>query len=264
MSPAPTTPAPEDAVPSFADYRATGDRELRNRLIEHHRGLAAQLARRFRGRGQNPDDLEQVAVLGLLKAVERFEPERGLAFTTFATPTILGELKRHFRDATWSMRVPRRIQEHVLAVSNMIGPLGQELGRPPTVAEVAKATGFSEESVLEAMEANRAYSAQSLDAPTGDREDGDANLASQLGDLDPGHADVEHRLLIESLLGELPERERTIVRLRFWDGWTQSQIADSIGISQMHVSRILTRTLDRLRVRVEAEAEAEADLDAPT
>jgi RNA polymerase sigma-B factor len=240
-------------APSFVEYRATGDRDLRNRLIEAHRGLAQQLARRFRGRGQSPDDLEQVAVLGLLKAVERFEPERGLAFTTFATPTIVGELKRHFRDATWSVRVPRRLQEHVLAISNVVGPLGQQLGRPPMVAEVAAATGFSEESVLEAMEANRAYSAGSLDAPTGDRDDADAGLASRLGEADPGHADVEHRMLVESLLEELPERERTIVRLRFWDGWTQSQIADSIGISQMHVSRLLTRTLDRLRDRVELE-----------
>lgn len=243
----------DDVTPSFVEYRATGDRDLRNRLIEQHRGLAEQLARRFRGRGQSPDDLEQVAVLGLLKAVERFEPERGLAFTTFATPTVVGELKRHFRDATWSVRVPRRLQEHVLAVSNVVGPLGHELGRPPTIAEVAAATGFSEESVLEAMEANLAYTAGSLDAPIGDRDDGDAGLASRLGETDPGHADVEHRMLIESLLEELPERERTIVRLRFWDGWTQSQIADSIGISQMHVSRLLARTLDRLRARAEAE-----------
>lgn len=242
-----------EAGASFIEYRATRDRELRNRLIEEHRGLSQQLARRFRGRGQSPDDLEQVAVLGLLKAVERFEPERGLAFTTFATPTILGELKRHFRDATWSMRVPRRLQEHVLAVSNVVGPLGQELGRPPTVTEVAAATGFSEESVLEAMEANRAYSAGSLDAPTGDRDDSDGGLASRLGEEDPGHADVEHRMLVESLLDELPERERAIVRLRFWEGWTQSEIADAIGISQMHVSRLLARTLDRLRARADAE-----------
>ncbi len=240
----------------FVDYRTTRDRELRNQLIEEHRGLSQQLARRFRGRGQSSDDLEQVAVLGLLKAVERFEPERGLAFTTFATPTILGELKRHFRDATWSMRVPRRLQEHVLAVSNVIGPLGQELGRPPTVAEVAGATGFSQESVLEAMEANRAYSAGSLDAPTGDRDGGGGDLASRLGEEDPGHADVEHRALVESLLEDLPERERAIVRLRFWGGWTQSEIADAIGISQMHVSRLLARSLERLRVRAEAEAEA--------
>jgi RNA polymerase sigma-B factor len=238
---------------SFVEYRATRDRALRNRLIEQHRGLAEQLSRRFRGRGQSPDDLEQVAVLGLLKAVERFEPERGLAFTTFATPTIVGELKRHFRDATWSVRVPRRLQEHVLAVSNVVGPLGQELGRPPTVAEVAASTGFSEEDVLEAMEANRAYTAGSLDAPTGDRDDGDAGLAARLGGDDVGHVDVEHRMLVESLLEELPERERTIVRLRFWDGWTQSQIADSIGISQMHVSRLLARTLERLRARVDAD-----------
>jgi RNA polymerase sigma-B factor len=243
-----------EAGASFIEYRATRDRELRNRLIEEHRGLSQQLARRFRGRGQSPDDLEQVAVLGLLKAVERFEPERGLAFTTFATPTILGELKRHFRDATWSMRVPRRLQEHVLAVSNVVGPLGQELGRPPTVTEVAAATGFSEESVLEAMEANRAYSAGSLDAPTGDRDDSDGGLASRLGEEDPGHADVEHRMLVESLLDELPERERAIVRLRFWEGWTQSEIADAIGISQMHVSRLLARTLDRLRARADAES----------
>jgi RNA polymerase sigma-B factor len=238
----------------FVAYRATRDRDLRNRLIEHHRGLAQQLARRFRGRGQSPEDLEQVAVLGLLKAVERFEPERGLAFTTFATPTIVGELKRHFRDATWSVRVPRRLQEQVLAVSNVVGPLGQGLGRPPTVAEVAAATGFSEESVLEAMEANRAYTAGSLDAPSSDRDEGDADLASRLGEEDAGHAEVEHRMLVESLLDELPERERTIVRLRFWEGWTQSQIADSIGISQMHVSRLLARTLDRLRARADAES----------
>jgi RNA polymerase sigma-B factor len=243
----------DGSVPSFVEYRATGDRDLRNRLIELHRGLAQQLARRFRGRGQSPEDLEQVAVLGLLKAVERFEPERGLAFTTFATPTILGELKRHFRDATWSVRVPRRLQEHVLAVSNVVGPLGQELGRPPTVAEVAKTTGFSEEAVLEAMEANRAYHADSLDAPTGERDDAGSGLAQRLGAADPGHADVEHRILIESLLEELPERERTIVRLRFWDGWTQSQIADAVGISQMHVSRLLARSLDRLRTRADAE-----------
>lgn len=251
--------AADGDAPSFAEYRATGDRDLRNRLIEHHRGLAEQLARRFRGRGQSPDDLGQVAVLGLLKAVERFEPERGLAFTTFATPTILGELKRHFRDATWSMRVPRRLQEQVLAVSNVIGPLGHELGRPPTVAEVASATGFSEESVLEAMEANRAYTAGSIDAPTGDRDEGDATVASRLGEADPGHADVEHRMLVDSLLEGLPERERTIVRLRFWDGWTQSQIAESIGISQMHVSRLLARTLDDLRARAEAGDGQDAD-----
>jgi RNA polymerase sigma-B factor len=222
-------------------------------LIERHRGLAQQLARRFRGRGQSTDDLDQVAVLGLLKAVERFEPERGLAFTTFATPTIIGELKRHFRDATWSMRVPRRLQEHVLAISGVVGPLGQELGRPPTVAEIATAAGLTEEAVLEAMEANRAYSTGSLDAPMGDEDGGTATLAARLGGEDPGHEAVEQRELVAALLEELPEREQMIVRLRFWEGWTQSEIADEVGISQMHVSRLLTRTLLRLRGRVDPD-----------
>lgn len=239
-------------VTGFVEYRRTRDRTLRNELIEEHRGLAQQLARQFQGRGENLDDLQQVAVLGLLKAVERFEPERGLAFTTFATPTIVGELKRHFRDTTWSVRVPRRLQEHVLAVSNVIGPLSQELGRPPRVEEVAVATGLSEESVLEAMEANRAYTASSIDAPTSEREEEAPVLAARLGADDPGHLDVEHRVLVEALLEELPERERRIVRLRFWDGWTQSEIAASVGISQMHVSRLLARTLERLRSQVEA------------
>jgi RNA polymerase sigma-B factor len=235
----------------FVEYRRTGDRRLRNKLVERHVPLAEHLARRFAGRSERQDDLTQVALLGLLKAVERFEPERGLAFSTFATPTILGELKRHFRDAGWSVRMPRQLQEHVLEVTKSLGPLTQRLGRAPTIGEIAEETMLPPEAVIEAMEANRAFTASSIEAPTDD-DDALAPLDA-LGRSEPGMEHVEHQLLVSALLDTLPPRERAIVVLRFRDGMTQSQIATRLDMSQMHVSRLLARTLARLRTLIEAE-----------
>jgi RNA polymerase sigma-B factor len=236
----------------FVEYRRTHDRALRNELIEEHIGLAKGLARRFGGRGEAREDLVQVAMVGLLKAVERFEPERGLAFTTFATPTITGELKRHFRDKAWSVRIPRRTQEHVGEVGRAIQSASQRLGRAPSIAELAAETGLTEEEVIEAMEANQAFTAASIDAePAGE---GSPVLRDTLAGREVGFDDVESRVLVDRLLEALDERDRTIITLRFFGGLTQSEIAEQIGVSQMHVSRLLARSLAKLRAELLAEA----------
>jgi RNA polymerase sigma-B factor len=234
----------------FVEYSASRDRAIRDELIEAHLRLAEHLARRFANRGVALDDLIQVASLGLVKAVERFEPDRGLEFSTFATPTIVGELKRHFRDKGWAVRVPRRVQELHVEVNTLVGELTQRLGRSPTIAELARMAGTSEEEVLEAMEAAQAYRSASIDAPVGDADEG-RGLAAQLGDEDENIFAAENRMLITSLLTTLPRREQLMLRLRFYEGMTQSQIADRLGISQMHVSRLLTKSLAMLRDRVE-------------
>lgn len=235
----------------FARYRRTGDRRLRDELVEEHAPLAHFLASRFANRGEQRDDLVQVALVGLFKAVERFDPGRGLQFSTFATPTILGELKRHFRDRGWAVRVPRRVQELHLQLGRIVSALGQEKGRSPTPGEVAERAGVSEESVLEAMEAGSLYRLVSLDGSvTPDDEGGE--LASCLGDDDPEFERIEHRSEITELLSVLPERERRIVELRFFESMTQSEIAEHVGVSQMHVSRLLTRSLERLRAEAGA------------
>jgi RNA polymerase sigma-B factor len=234
----------------FVEYKANNSRKLRNELIEAHRSLASHLARRFANRGEPFDDLLQVAQLGMLKAVERFDPDRGLEFSTFATATVEGELKRHFRDRTWSIRVPRRPQELHLRLGNAINDLSQRLKRPPRVAELATELGVDEDAVLEAMEVGGAYRSASLDARPNDS--GDAlTLEARLGTLDSGFDLAEHRVLLERLLEELPDRERTIVRLRFFEDMTQTEIAQEVGISQMHVSRLLSRTLLQLRERMQ-------------
>lgn len=235
----------------FSIYRRTGDRRVRDELVEEHAPLAHFLAGRFANRGEQRDDLVQVALVGLFKAVERFDPDRGLQFSTFATPTILGELKRHFRDRGWAVRVPRRVQELHLQLGRIVSALGQEKGRSPTPGEVAERAGVSEESVLEAMEAGSLYRLVSLDGSvTTDDEGGE--LASCLGDDDPEFERVEHRAEITELLNVLPERERRIVELRFFESMTQSEIAEHVGVSQMHVSRLLTRSLERLRAEASA------------
>ncbi len=194
-----------------------------------------------------------MASLGLVKAVERFDPARGLEFTTFATPTIVGELKRHFRDKGWAVRVPRRVQELHLRVTGVIDDLQLELGRSPTVAEIAVRAGTSEDEVIEAVDAGSAYRSSSLDASRGDDEES-PGLIGQLGDLDPGLARAESRAGLNPLLAELPQREQLMLFLRFYEGKTQSEIAKRLGISQMHVSRLLSRSLDRLRELAQAEA----------
>ena len=236
----------------FAVYRRHGDRRLRDELVEEHAPLAHFLARRFANRGEPVDDLVQVALVGLLKAVERFDPERGLQFSTFATPTILGELKRHFRDRGWAVRVPRRVQELHLQLGRIVATLGQEHGRSPTPAEVAGRAGVSEEEVLEAMEAGSLYRLVSLDGPATRDDDETSELVSCLGDEDGAFEQIEHRAELDDLLGALPDRERRIVELRFFDGMTQSEIAERVGVSQMHVSRLLARSLEMLRAQARA------------
>ncbi len=236
---------------TFLEFAATRRPELRDELIEAHLGLAEYLARRFANRGEPLDDLVQVASLGLVKAVERFDPARGLEFTTFATPTIVGELKRHFRDKGWAVRVPRRVQELHLRVTGVIDDLQLELGRSPTVAEIAVRAGTSEDEVIEAVDAGSAYRSSSLDASRGDDEES-PGLIGQLGDLDPGLARAESRAGLNPLLAELPQREQLMLFLRFYEGKTQSEIAQRLGISQMHVSRLLSRSLERLRELAEA------------
>jgi RNA polymerase sigma-B factor len=234
----------------FVEYRGSHDRHLRNELIEAHKSLAMHLARRFANRGEPFDDLLQVAYLGMLKAVERFDPDRNLEFSTFATATVEGELKRHFRDRTWSVRVPRRPQELHLRLGNAINDLSQRLKRPPRVPELAVELGVSDEDVLEAMEVGGAYRSTSIDSRPSENSE-TLTLEGRLGEDDHGFDLAEHRVLLERVIEELPEREQTIIRLRFFDEMTQTEIAQRVGISQMHVSRLLARTLGVLRDRLE-------------
>jgi RNA polymerase sigma-B factor len=231
---------------AFTQFAETRDQGLRDALIEAHLGLAEYLARRFTNRGEPLDDLVQVASLGLVKAVERFDPARGLEFTTFATPTIVGELKRHFRDKGWAVRVPRRVQELHLRVTRVIDDLALELGRSPTVQEIATRAGTTEDEVIEAIDAGSAYRSASLDAGRSDDEES-PGLLGQLGGLDPELSRAERRAALGPLLAGLAEREQVMLYLRFYEGMTQSEIAKRLGISQMHVSRLLSRSLQTLR-----------------
>ncbi len=219
---------------------------LREQLVEAHLPLVEYLARRFRNRGEPLDDLIQVATIGLIKSVDRFDLERGVEFSTYATPTIVGEIKRHFRDKGWAIRVPRRLQELKLSLTKATSDLSQKNGRSPTVAELAGHLGLTEEEILEGLESANAYSAVSLDAPDGGDEDSPA-VADSLGMLDEALEGVEYRESLKPLLEQLPAREKRILMLRFFGNMTQSQIANELGISQMHVSRLLARTLAQLR-----------------
>jgi len=240
-----------DTYEKFQEYRRTGDRGLRNELVEEHVRLAEFLARRFSHRGESPDDLRQVALVGLLKAVERFEPDRGLQFSSFATPTITGELKRHFRDRGWSVTVPRRLKELHYRLSRLIEELTATLGRSPTIAELAHEAGVEEEEVVEALEVGRAYASRSLTRALDSDEGGGAELIDLIDDEERGYEAAENRELLASGLKALDDRERRIVQLRFVEGLTQSQIAVEIGISQMHVSRLIRRALQTLSEEIE-------------
>ena len=234
----------------FRQLHESGSPDIRQELVEAHLGLVQYLARRFAGRGEALDDLIQVGTIGLLKAVDRFDPDRQVEFSTYATPTIVGELKRHFRDKGWAVRVPRRLQELTMQVSKTVSRLSQEMGRSPTVAEIGEATGATEEEVLEAMDSAQAYTLISLDAPSSE-EGGTAY--DQLGEEDDMLDTLEYRASLAPLLDALPVRERTMLYLRFFKGLTQSQIAERLGISQMHVSRLLAKTLATLREGLAAE-----------
>ena len=231
------------------------DPEAKRELVEAFDGLAQRLARRFGGRGVALDDLVQVARFGLLKAIERFDVDRGIQFSTFAGRTIVGEIKHYFRDQAWSVRVPRALQNLWLEVSRAVDELSHSLGRSPTISEIAESLDVSEEEVLEALDAGAAYTASSLDRTVG--EDGDMTVVDQIGDVDPGYETAAVRGAMSAELRALPERERTILYLRFFDGKTQAEIADEIGVSQVHVSRILSRTLDQLRESIDPEVEGE-------
>jgi RNA polymerase sigma-B factor len=238
----------------FDEYARTGDLALRDRLVSAHLGLAAYLARRFANRGQPLDDLTQVASLGLLKAVERFDPSLGIEFSTYATTTIVGELKRYLRDRGWAVRAPRRMQELYLNLSQIVDPLAQELGRSPTIAELAAEVQASEEEVLEALEAGQAYRFASLDVPRADSEGSEA-VGDTLGSEDEELARAEQRATLEPLLSRLPDRQREIVILRFFEGLTQSEIARRLNVSQMQVSRLLNRSVSQLRSLAREPAE---------
>jgi RNA polymerase sigma-B factor len=228
-------------------YHREGDPAAREALVERFLPLARQLARRYQRGGEQLDDLVQVASLGLLKAVDRFDPARETAFSSFAVPTILGELKRHFRDKGWSVRVPRDLQELAVKVDRTADEMSRELGRAPTPAEIAERTGTTLEQVLEAREASAAYRAVSLDRPrTDDEEDGDS-YADAFGVEDPGYRIAEASATVERLMEVLSEREREVLRLRFEEDLTQSEIGARVGVSQMHVSRLIRQSIARLR-----------------
>jgi RNA polymerase sigma-B factor len=220
--------------------------DLREYLVRLHLPLVDNLARRFVNRGEPLDDLAQVGTIGLLKAIDRFVYERGVEFSTYATPTILGEIKRHFRDRGWSIRVPRRLQEMRLSLAATTAELTQELGRSPTTGEIADRLEVDVESVAEGFASANAYSTVSLDA-TDARAEAGASMIEALGADDAELGNVEYRASLRPLLAALDPRDKRILMLRFFYGMTQSQIADEIGMSQMHVSRLLSRTLERLR-----------------
>ncbi|CAN5587435.1 N/A [soil metagenome] len=226
-----------------ADHRKT--------LVSQYLGLVEFLARRFRNRGEPTEDLVQVGSIGLLKAIDRFDLEREVEFSTYATPTVVGELKRHFRDKGWAVRVPRRLQELHLELSKTVSELSQELGRSPTVPELAEHTQLSEENVLEGLEIAQAYNFTSLDVPVDQDDAGSVSFADQFGAEDDQLRVLEYRTALAPEVAKLPHRERTILYLRFYRGLTQSEIAQHLGISQMHVSRLLNRTLGQLREALE-------------
>ena len=232
-------------------YSADRDPALRNEIAERTNWLAERSARRFADRGEPYDDLVQVATIGLIKSIDRFDLERGVEFSTYATPTIVGEVKRHFRDKGWAIRVPRRLQEMKLALTKATSELSQRNGRAPTVAELAAHLEISEDEVLEGLESSNAYSAISLDAP--DLDDESSAMSDTLGETDQALEGVEYRESLKPLLEALPPREKRILLLRFFANMTQSQIAAELGISQMHVSRLITRTLASLREGLLAE-----------
>lgn len=227
--------------------RIPGDRTARDELVAKFQPLAEYFARRFAGRGEPFEDLRQVANIGLLSAIDRFDPGREVRFATYAAATIVGELKRHLRDKAWAIRVPRQLQELALRMNVVIPQLSQELGRAPTVDELAARLDATPEEVLEAREAAQAYSTTSLDTPI--NEEGRSPVET-VGDTDPSLEIVERWTAIGPSIRDLPERERRVLYMRFFSGMTQSEIADEIGVSQMHVSRILAHTLERLRTAV--------------
>ncbi len=232
-------------------YRERGDAAARDRLIEDFMPLVRAVARRYAGRGELVDDLEQVGSVGLIKAIDRFDLDREVELMTYVFPTVVGEVKRHFRDRAWSVTVPRRLKELHFQVSRLLEDLTSSLGRSPTVAELANEAGVSEEEVVEALEVGRAYASRSLTSAVEGDERAEGELIDLLHSDESGYEAAENRQLLAAGLRALDERERRIVQLRFVEGLTQSQIAIEVGISQMHVSRLIRRALEKLGEEIE-------------
>lgn len=234
----------------FTRYRATGDPEIRDELVRMYLNLVEYLARRFKSRGEPLEDLIQVGTIGLIKAIDRFDTGREVEFTTYATPTIVGELKRYFRDKGWAIRVPRRLQELNLQVNQIISDLTQELRRTPTINEIASKVGVSPEEVIEAMETSEAYNFISLDGDLSSESGENFSLLEYIGEDDRHLAGLEDRASLAAALKDLTPQEQKILYLRFFRGLTQTEIATELNISQMHVSRLLRRTLQVLRQKM--------------
>jgi RNA polymerase sigma-B factor len=233
-------------------YHEEGDLHAREKLIEQYMSLVRSLARRYSYRGEQLEDLVQIGAIGLIKAIDRFDVERGVELTTYATPNIIGEIKRHFRDKGWSVRVPRGLQELNVQLSRLVESQTVELGRSPTIPELAKAAGVEEEAVLEALESGRAYSSLSLSTGGGDGDD-DLDPMESIGTEEHQFEVSEDRAVLAPGFRVLDERERKILQLRFFDGLTQSQIAQQVGISQMHVSRLIRRSREKIRDEIAAD-----------
>jgi RNA polymerase sigma-B factor len=237
-------------------YHENGDLQAREQLIEQYMSLVRSLARRYSYRGEQLEDLVQIGAIGLIKAIDRFDLERGVELTTYATPNIIGEIKRHFRDKGWSVRVPRGLQELNVQLSRLVEQLTVQLSRSPTIPELAKAAGVEEEEVLEALESGRAYTSLSLSVGGGGGDDDDLDPLESLGTEEHQYEVSEDRAVLAPGFKALDERERKILQLRFFEGLTQSQIAQQVGISQMHVSRLIRRSLEKIRDTIAEDEES--------
>lgn len=237
----------------FRRFKEEGDMDAREKLVMSHLNLVRFIANKFKNRGEPIDDLIQVGYLGLLKAIDRFDPSRGLEFTTFATPTIMGEIKRHFRDKGWSVRVPRRLQELSAKVNQVTDTLTSQLQRSPTIAEIADYLDATVDEVLEAMESSSAYSSVSLEAPSGADDDDTPSVIDRYATEDSDLAFTDDRIIIEEALASFSPRERDVIEMRFLKGMTQIEIAEKLGISQVQVSRLLRRTLKKIQDKIDPE-----------
>jgi RNA polymerase sigma-B factor len=237
-------------------YHENGDLQAREQLIEQYMSLVRSLARRYSYRGEQLEDLVQIGAIGLIKAIDRFDLERGVELTTYATPNIIGEIKRHFRDKGWSVRVPRGLQELNVQLSRLVEQLTVQLSRSPTIPELAKAAGVEEEQVLEALESGRAYTSLSLSVGGGGGDEDDLDPLESLGTEEHQYEVSEDRAVLAPGFKALDDRERTILQLRFFEGLTQSQIAQQVGISQMHVSRLIRRSLEKIRETIAEDEES--------
>lgn len=237
----------------FRRFKEEGDMDAREKLVMSHLNLVRFIANKFKNRGEPIDDLIQVGYLGLLKAIDRFDPSRGLEFTTFATPTIMGEIKRHFRDKGWSVRVPRRLQELSAKVNQATDTLTSQLQRSPTIAEIADYLDATVDEVLEAMESSSAYSSVSLETPSGADDDDTPSVIDRYATEDSDLAFTDDRIIIEEALASFSPRERDVIEMRFLKGMTQIEIAEKLGISQVQVSRLLRRTLKKIQDKIDPE-----------